>query len=139
MAYFVSPEDGQIFSDTTVQVVFGLDGMEVVPAGTVQENSGHHHLLLNVEEESDMNMIIPATSNHIHFGLAQTETVLNLSPGRHTLQLLLGDALHIPHDPPVMSEKITIWVQPTEEELEMQRAYSEGMDPADSTVVGGTE
>lgn len=92
-------------------VEFGLEGMAVVPAGTEQENSGHHHLLIDQQELPQLNMPIPSDSVHVHFGLGQTSTELSLAPGEHTLQIILGNHLHIPHDPPVVSEKITITVQ----------------------------
>ena len=74
-------------------------------------NTGHHHLLIDVDELPNMTLPIPADENHVHFGGGQTETILSLAPGGHTLQLLLGNYLHIPHDPPVVSKKIRITVQ----------------------------
>jgi hypothetical protein len=107
--YFLSPEDGaQVTSPVTVR--FGLRGMGVAPAGITHEDTGHHHLLVNVDETPPHGLPLPATDQILHFGMGQTETELNLAPGEHTLQLVLGDALHIPHDPPVMSDKITITV-----------------------------
>jgi hypothetical protein len=107
--YFLSPEDGaQVTSPVTVR--FGLRGMGVAPAGITHEDTGHHHLLVNVDETPPQGLPLPATDQILHFGMGQTETELNLAPGEHTLQLVLGDALHIPHDPPVMSDKITITV-----------------------------
>ena len=94
-----------------VHVVFGIKGMEVAPAGDESPNTGHHHLLVDVTEPPPMDLPIPADSSHIHLGLGQTETTLTLGPGTHTLQLLLGDRLHIPHDPPVMSEIVTVIVE----------------------------
>jgi hypothetical protein len=85
--------------------------MGVAPAGITTANTGHHHLLVDVETLPPDNLPIPNDANHRHFGLGQTETELTLPPGPHTLQLVLGDALHIPHQPPVRSEKITITVQ----------------------------
>ena len=108
-AYIVSPADGDTVS-SPVKVVFGLDGMEVVPAGTDKPNSGHHHLLINTDEP-DLDKPIPKDAKHVHFGKGQTETTVELEPGRHTLQLLLGDKAHIPHNPPVASEVITITVK----------------------------
>ena len=84
--------------------------MGVAPAGVQFENTGHHHLLINVEELPPESLPLPATDQVLHFGLGQTETDLELPPGQYTLQLVLGDHLHIPHEPPVMSEKITITV-----------------------------
>lgn len=109
--YFVTPADGAQIS-SPVKVKFGLQGMTVVPAGVPHPDSGHHHLLVNVAELPPLNKPIPSDKNHRHFGKGQTETQLELSPGKHTLQLLLGDHLHRPHNKPVLSEKITITVLP---------------------------
>ena len=107
--YFISPQDGATMS-SPVKVVFGLSGMGVAPAGTEKENTGHHHLIINADlppaDES-----IPADDNYRHFGGGQTETSVELAPGTHTLQLLVGDLNHVPHDPPIMSSKITITVE----------------------------
>jgi len=107
--YIKSPADGETVS-SPVKVQFGLDGMAVVPAGTDKPNSGHHHLLIDTDEP-DMDKPIPKDAKHVHFGKGQTETTVELEPGRHTLQLLLGDKAHIPHNPPVVSEVITITVK----------------------------
>ena len=107
--YFISPEDGATVSNPVV-VRFGLRGMGVAPAGTERENTGHHHLLIDTEAP-DPASPIPSDDNHRHFGSGQTETVVELAPGTHTLQLLLGDFSHVPHQPPVMSERITITVE----------------------------
>jgi hypothetical protein len=108
--YIISPKDGAtVTSPFTVQ--FGLKGMGVAPAGATNANTGHHHLLIDVTEMPDMNMPLPSNDHIKHFGGGQTETELTLPPGKHTLQLVLGDALHIPHDKPVMSEKITVTVK----------------------------
>ena len=109
MVYFLSPADGAIVT-SPVTVRFGLRGMGVAPAGVTNPNTGHHHLLVDVADPPPDNLPIPNDANHRHFGLGQTETELTLTPGQHTLQLVLGDALHIPHQPPVRSEKITITV-----------------------------
>jgi len=106
--YIVSPADGDTVG-TEFTVVFGLKGMGVAPAGTDIENTGHHHLLVNEEKLPEAGK--PMGSPPIHFGKGQTETTLTLEPGEHTLQLILGNYLHIPHDPPVTSEKITITVK----------------------------
>jgi len=108
--YFLSPANGATVS-SPVTIRFGLRGMGVAPAGVTTANTGHHHLLVDVETLPPDNLPIPNDANHRHFGLGQTETELTLPPGQHTLQLVLGDALHIPHQPPVRSEKITITVQ----------------------------
>ena len=102
------PSDGSE-EPLTFHVGFGLDGMDVVRAGVDRPNSGHHHLLIdsplpNLEEP------IPNDENHLHFGAGQTEATITLTPGKHTLQLLLGDANHVPHDPPVFSAPITVVV-----------------------------
>ena len=108
--YIVEPKDGAVVT-SPVTVKFGLDNMTVIPAGVEHTNSGHHHLLVDVDKLPDMASPIPADSKHIHFGKGQTETTLKLPPGKHTLQLLLGDHLHRPHATPVMSSKITITVK----------------------------
>ena len=108
--YLISPVDGEVVS-SPVTVMFGLNGMGVAPAGIEYPNSGHHHLLIDVEDMPPMNMPIPTDDNHRHFGKGQTEVVLELTPGTHTLQLVFADKNHIPHDPPVVSEKITIRVE----------------------------
>jgi len=109
--YIIEPEDGALIPSGIVTVKFGLSGMGVAPAGINFPLSGHHHLLVNVAELPPMDQPIPADSAHLHFGTGHTETDLELSPGRYTLQLLLGDFAHIPHDPPILSEPITITVQ----------------------------
>lgn len=109
-AYFISPLDGETVTQT-FKINFGLSGMGVAPAGTVRDNTGHHHLLIDLKTLPDMNKPLPATDHIVHFGGGQTETELTLSPGTHTLQLLLGDYSHTPHGSPVMSEKITITVE----------------------------
>lgn len=108
--YFIQPVDGETVSSPFV-VKFGLSGMGVAPAGVEKENTGHHHILIDVDELPDMSSPLPANDNVKHFGGGQTETTLTLEPGEHSLQLLLGNHLHIPHDKPVMSEKITITVK----------------------------
>lgn len=107
--YFIAPQDGSTVSNP-VRVQFGLKGMGVAPAGVQKENTGHHHLLIDADLPSS-GAPIPSDENHRHFGGGQTEVTLELAPGTHTLQLLLGDFSHIPHDPPVTSEQITITVQ----------------------------
>jgi len=97
-------------------VKFAVSGMGIAPAGTQLENTGHHHLLIDLAELPDMNLPLPATENIRHFGKGQTETELTLPPGKHTLQLLFADYAHIPHDPPVMSKKITITVAEPEKD-----------------------
>ena len=107
--YIISPKDGaQVHAPVLVQ--FGLKGMGIAPAGVKFDNTGHHHLLIDTEAPADLNAPLPATDKIVHFGKGQTETTLNLAPGKHTLQLLLADQTHIPHNPPVLSQKITITV-----------------------------
>ena len=108
--YIISPKDGAIVHNP-VQVQFGLKGMGVAPAGVKFDNTGHHHLLIDTDPPSDLSTPLPATDKIVHFGKGQTETTLNLAPGKHTLQLLFADANHIPHSPPVISQKITITVK----------------------------
>lgn len=107
--YVVSPLDGATLT-SPVKVIFGLRNMGVAPAGITFPDSGHHHLLIDTPLP-DLDMPIPADEHHRHFGKGQTEVLLELDPGPHTLQLLLGDALHIPHQPPVISKKISINVK----------------------------
>ena len=108
--YFISPVDGETVSSPVI-VRFGLSGMGVAPAGMGNENTGHHHLLIDVDDLPPLDQPVPADDNHLHFGGGQTETSIELAPGKHTLQLLLGDMNHLPHEPALVSEKITIEVQ----------------------------
>ncbi len=107
--FIISPANGAVVS-SPVNVKFGVSGMEVVPAGNTAPNSGHHHLLVNAELDN-LAAPIPSSEQFLHFGKGQTETSLELEPGEHTLQLMFGDAIHVPHDPPVQSARITITVQ----------------------------
>jgi hypothetical protein len=109
-AYIIEPTDGARVPET-FKVQFGLSGMDLAPAGTDQPNTGHHHLLIDQQELPELTASLPATDQIRHFGKAQTETELTLEPGKHTLRLVLGNYLHIPHDNPVISEPITITVQ----------------------------
>lgn len=106
--YIVTPADGATVP-STFKVVFGLSGMGVAPAGVERDNTGHHHLLIDMETLPPLDQ--PLGSDVKHFGGGQTETTLTLPPGKHSLQLILGDHLHRPHNPPVVSERITIEVQ----------------------------
>ena len=108
--FFVSPSNGENV-ESPVIVKFGVIGMSIVPAGEDKPMSGHHHLLINLEKLPDMSMPIPADNNHLHFGKGQTETIIELPKGKHTLQLLLGNYMHIPHKVPLLSEKIEIIVE----------------------------
>lgn len=108
--YIISPKDGDtVTSPFTVR--FGLKGMGVAPAGVNHANTGHHHLMVDLAELPPMNAPLPSNEQSRHFGGGQTETDLTLPPGQHTLQLVFGDYLHIPHDPPLVSEKITVTVK----------------------------
>jgi len=109
-AYIISPQDGDTVS-SPVTVVFGLRGIGVAPAGVQQANTGHHHLLIDLEEPENYSLPLPTTDQVVHFGGGQTEATIELEPGEHTLRLVLGDHLHIPHEPPVMSEIVTITVE----------------------------
>lgn len=106
----LQPADGAVVQNP-VTVIFGLAGMGVAPAGVEKENTGHHHLLIDVAELPPPGEPIPADDNHRHFGGGQTQVTLDLAPGTHMLQLILGDWSHIPHDPPVVSAPITITVE----------------------------
>jgi hypothetical protein len=107
--YIVSPAHGEVVS-SPVKVVFGLSGMGVAPAGVDKAKTGHHHLLINTGVP-DLDKPIPADDQHRHFGGGQTEIVIEFAPGEHSLQLLLADFSHTPHNPPLMSQPITIEVR----------------------------
>jgi Domain of unknown function (DUF4399) len=109
--YIISPKNGATVHNP-VLVQFGLKGMGIAPAGIKFDNTGHHHLLIDTDAPADMGAPLPATDKIVHFGKGQTETTLTLTPGKHTLQLLLADMNHVPHQPPVISKKITITVAP---------------------------
>jgi hypothetical protein len=110
VAYIIEPADGARVTNP-VRVVFGLKGIGVAPAGVDRNDAGHHHLLVDAPLPADLGLPIPNDEQHRHFGGGQTEVELTLPPGRHTLQMLLGDHLHIPHDPPIASSVVTIEVQ----------------------------
>ncbi len=116
VVYFANIEDGAVV-DSPVRLVFGLRYMGVAPAGVEIDFTGHHHLLINRPafgegpDDAAFSEGVPADDNHMHFGGGETEVDLELPPGTHTLQLLLGDHAHVPHDPPVFSDVITITVQ----------------------------
>ena len=107
--YFIEPKDGSI-NTSTVEIKFGLKGFGVAPAGYNIPNTGHHHLIIDADLPN-LALPIPANKNYVHFGLGQTETIINLEPGTHTLRLLMGNYLHIPHTEPIYSEEITIIVK----------------------------
>ena len=106
--YFLSPADEESINGK-VKVRFGLENFGVAPAGIQIENTGHHHLIIDADLPT-LNLPIPADDNYVHFGKGQTEVELELSKGTHTLQLLLGDFRHIPHDPPIYSKRIEVYV-----------------------------
>lgn len=108
--YIISPMDGETVS-SPVTVVFGLKGMGVAPAGVESPDTGHHHLLIDLEEPESFSTPLPVNEQVVHFGMGQTEARVELPPGEHTLRLVLGNHLHIPHDPPVMSEPVTVTVE----------------------------
>lgn len=106
--YFVVPEDGAVV-ESPVRVIFGLRGMGVAPAGVERDGTGHHHLIIDAPLP-EAGKPIPADDHHRHFGGGQTETMIELAPGKHTLQLVLGDHLHVPVEG-VTSDRITITVK----------------------------
>ncbi|MEP2027376.1 MAG: DUF4399 domain-containing protein [Paracoccaceae bacterium] len=115
--YFANLQDGATVS-SPITIIFGLSGMGVAPAGTEKDNTGHHHLLIDRppmgqgEDGADELIYgIPSDEHHMHFGGGQTEVTLELTPGSHTLQLVLGDLGHVAHATPIMSEVITITVE----------------------------
>jgi hypothetical protein len=108
--YIISPADGETVSNP-VTIRFGARGIGVAPAGVEQANTGHHHLVINAEVDDELlSNPLPADDSHIHFGGGQTETTRDLPAGTHTLRLIMADHQHIPHDPPLVSEAITITV-----------------------------
>jgi hypothetical protein len=107
--YIITPKDGAKIHGP-VRVEFGLKGMGVAPAGVKFDNTGHHHLLVDADVPADLSLPLPATQKILHFGKGDTGTTLNLPPGTHTLQLVFADRNHVPHDPAVISQKITIQV-----------------------------
>jgi len=108
--YIVSPANGATVK-SPVLVVFGLAGMGIAPAGVKFDNTGHHHLLIDADIPRETGQPLPANDNIRHFGKGQTEASIELAPGKHTLQLVLGDMNHIPFDPVIASQKITITVK----------------------------
>ena len=110
-AYFTNLKDGDTVSDP-IKITFGLSGMKVAPAGTYEPNTGHFHLLIDTQlSAEEKNFAITKDDQHQHFGKGQTETTLTLTPGKHTLQLVMGDGNHMLQNPPVMSDIITITVK----------------------------
>ena len=110
-AFFENLKDGDTVT-SPFKVKFGVSGMEVKPSGDETPNSGHFHLLIDSELSGDqLKAAIPSDDKHLHFGKGQTETDVTLPAGKHTLQIVMGDSKHVPHDPPVMSDKITVTVK----------------------------
>ena len=105
--FIIEPVDGATLT-SPIKVVFGIENMDIAPAGQNLPNSGHHHLLIDLSELPALDVPLPANDNVIHFGKGQTETVIELEPGDHSLQLVLGNYLHTPHSTPVVSDKILI-------------------------------
>ena len=110
-AYFISPGNKAVLT-SPVTIRFGLKGMGIAPAGIDFPSTGHHHLLIDRDVPVDFERPLPSTSKTLHFGKGQTEVTLEIPPGKHRLQLLLGDHLHRPHDPPVLSEPLLITIRP---------------------------
>ena len=109
--YIGWPNDGQVLqAGKPFRVWFGLRHMGVAPKGVAFDNTGHHHLLIDTELPP-AGQPIPSDRNHLHYGAGETETMIELPPGKHTLQLMMGDENHVPHTPPVISKKITITVK----------------------------
>jgi hypothetical protein len=109
--YFISPKDGEAVT-SPFKVQFGLSGMGVAPAGVEKPNTGHHHLLIDATLTADeQKQPVASDARHVHFGGGQTEAMVTLPPGKHTLQLVLGDRSHVPFNPPLMSPVITVTVK----------------------------
>ncbi|MGD1857529.1 MAG: DUF4399 domain-containing protein [Leptolyngbyaceae cyanobacterium] len=109
-AYIISPSNGETVRSPFI-VQFGLSGMGIAPAGVDRPNTGHHHLLIDVDELPSLTEPLQGSEQVLHYGAGQTEAELSLTPGNHSLQLVLGNYSHIPHENPVISEKITVMVQ----------------------------
>lgn len=108
--YVISPADGAVVKNP-VTVRFGIKGMGVAPAGIAFENSGHHHLLIDSDPPANLGQPLPTSDKSVHLGKGQTETEVKLAPGKHTLQLVFADHLHVPHNPALISKKVTIEVK----------------------------
>ncbi len=108
--YLIAPRDGEVVGQTFT-VVFGLRGMGVAPAGTTLAHTGHHHLLIDYPGIPALERTLPSSEQLRHFGGGQTQTVLNLAPGQHSLRLLFADGRHLPHKPPLLSDTIVITVR----------------------------
>lgn len=107
--YIIWPKDGQVIAGGKFWLRMGLENMGVAPAGSTKPKTGHHHVIIDAPLPP-FDEPIPSDKNHLHFGGGQTEARISLPPGRHTIQLLLGDATHVPHKPPLYSKKITVIV-----------------------------
>jgi hypothetical protein len=107
--YIISPKNGAKIKGP-VEVLFGLKGMGIAPAGVKFDNTGHHHLLVDMDVPADLSVPMPATDKLLHFGKGQTQTTLTLAPGKHTLQLVFADLNHVAFNPPLISKKVTITV-----------------------------
>ena len=108
--FIISPLDKEVVS-SPVEVIFGISNMTVAPAGIKKELSGHHHLIIDTDILPSLSKPIPSDKKHLHFGKGQTRAFIDLKSGTHTLQLIFGDYMHIPHDKPLISKKITITVE----------------------------
>ena len=108
--FIISPLDKEMVS-SPVEIIFGITNMTVAPAGIKKELSGHHHLIIDTNILPNLSRPIPSNEKHLHFGKGQTRTSIDLKSGTHTLQLIFGDYVHIPHDKPLISKKITITVE----------------------------
>lgn len=109
VVFIVSPQDGATVG-SPLDVKFGISGINIAPAGTHDPDTGHHHLIIDAELP-DPGLPVPTDAQHVHFGKGQTEATVELAPGRHTLQLVLGDGNHVPHEPPIVSQVVTITVE----------------------------
>ena len=108
--FIISPLNKEIVS-SPVEIIFGITNMTVAPAGIKKELSGHHHLVIDTDVLPNLSRPIPSNEKYLHFGNGQTRTLIDLKSGTHTLQLIFGDYVHIPHDKPLISKKITITVE----------------------------
>ncbi len=116
--YLIAPHDGDVIKPTFT-IRFGLENMGVTLAGMNKPNTGHHHLVIDADTPP-LDRPVPNDPNHLHFGGGQTEKTITLTPGRHTLQLVLADDQHIPHNPPVISERVTVTVVSPNEAIAKQ-------------------
>jgi hypothetical protein len=109
--YFINIKDKQTVT-SPFKVQFGLTGMGIAPAGVEKEKTGHHHLLIDTKlTDAEAKEPLPGDKQHIHFGGGQTEAMITLPPGQHTLQMVLGDWSHVPFSPPIVSPVITVTVK----------------------------